>query len=55
MKQAKKDKEHKLPMIQARELVYRFRNYKDNMRTFILTKGMTKEERETAFYTAIIT
>lgn len=53
MKQAKKNKEHRLDIIQARELCYRFSNYKDNISPLVLTKEMSREKRRQAFIEAI--
>lgn len=55
MKQAKKNKERRLSLIQARELVYRFQHYSDNIHKLVLTKEMTREERKLAFYMALRT
>ena len=38
MKQAKKNKEHRLSLIQARELVYRFQKYTDNIHKLVQIK-----------------
>lgn len=53
MKQAKHNKEYRLGIIQARELCYRFSNYKDNISPLVLTKEMSREKRRQAFIDAI--
>ena len=53
MKQAKKNKEHRLNIIQARELCYRFSSYKDNISPLVLTKEMSREKCRKAFIDAI--
>ena len=52
VKQAKKNKEHRLSLIQARELVYRFREEYVQTHSLTLSEGMTKEEHELVFYVA---
>ena len=53
MKQAKKNKEHSLDIIQAREMCYRFSSYTDNISPLVLTKEMSREKRRQAFIDAI--
>ena len=53
MKQSKKNKEHKLAIMQAKELCSRFNSYKDNISPLVLTKEMSREKRRQAFIDAI--